>query len=87
MPVNYYVISCLLIVGVTAFFCSSNLADINLDITMDNNTRIAIHSLNNTVANLEIPMTMIYGAEDCQFITERQEYWCIDVYPFQEVEP
>ena len=74
---------CLLIVGVFGSLCIYQATDIKFDFRMDDNTRMAIESLNQTINNLEIPNTMIYGVEDCQFITDRQEYWCVDVAPFQ----
>jgi hypothetical protein len=74
---------CLVIVGIFGSLWIYQATDIKFDFTMDNNTRIAIESLNQTINNLEIPNTKIYGVEDCQFITERQEYWCVDVAPFQ----
>jgi hypothetical protein len=44
---------------------------------MDNNTKDAIMSLNDSLDNIEyIPEFIIYNESKCHFITETQEYWC-----------
>jgi len=76
------VIICLFIIGFFGTLWTYNLSEHEININMDDNTLNAVKSLNETVASVEMLNRNIhdittYDINDCQFITDRQEFWCI----------
>jgi len=66
----------LAIIGWFGIFWTLNLSNAEIYIRMDDNTKDAIKSINETLSNLEIPNLMIYNYQDCELIHHRKEYWC-----------
>lgn len=48
--------------------------DINIE--MDNNTRDAIQSLNESIGKIQIQESYKFNASDCIWNSDTQEYWC-----------
>lgn len=48
----------------------------SLKIEMDDNTKEAIMSLNDTISSIEIPSLYIFNASDCMYNMDLDEYWC-----------
>ena len=66
------------IIGYFGIFWTISLANIDISITMDENTKVAIQSLNESIGALEIPQVNKFNMTDCETIIDRQEIWCIN---------
>jgi len=79
---KYWIPISLMIIGYFGFLWImglSTLSNINIDITMDNNTLKAVQSINSTTASIlkENNRFMIFNETDCQYINNKKEYWCV----------
>lgn len=72
---GFYVVMAILFIGAFGMIWTNNISDI--DISMDENTRDAIMSFNDTLKELEIPDIATYDASECKFIEDIDEYWCV----------
>lgn len=65
-------------VGLIGILLGAGFSDYDINVTMDNNTRMAIESFNETLAQLEILSAYKFNLTECIFVGENQEYWCIN---------
>lgn len=68
----------LFIIGIFGYGWMTEASDLDIHVTMDENTRDAIISLNDTIRGIEYPSVTRYNQLDCHAISEKMEIWCIN---------